>query len=84
MLGLLVRSESSCVRALTTTRSLQSAGADQQQPAVQAGPDHSVLDTMKLLEAGIGPLSQQPMVSVAKTPSMYGNIKLAMLSIPNA
>lgn len=56
------------MRGLTTTHSLKPAGSEQQQSAVQTAPEPSVQDTMRLLEAGIGPLSQQPMVSAAGLP----------------
>lgn len=49
-------------RGLTTSYSLKSA---QQQPATQVPPEHSIQETMRLLEADIGPLSQQPMVCAA-------------------
>jgi hypothetical protein len=54
-------------RQLCTSRSsCQATGTAGQQSADGrvAAADISVLDTVKLLEAGIGPLSQQPMVSV--------------------
>lgn len=58
-----LRTKVSTARSLAAIRSLLSAGADQQQPATQAAAEYSVRDTMKLLEAGIGPLGQLPMVS---------------------
>jgi hypothetical protein len=54
-------------RQLSTSRSsCQATGtAGQQSTDGQvAAADMSVLDTVKLLEAGIGPLSQQPMVRI--------------------
>eukprot|EP00878_Enallax_costatus_P043709 GHUV01051765.1.p1 GENE.GHUV01051765.1~~GHUV01051765.1.p1 ORF type:complete len:243 (+),score=67.17 GHUV01051765.1:356-1084(+) len=62
LVGVLRSCGGSSTRSLATTCSLKSAGADQQQSAAQAAAEHSVLDTMKLLEAGTGPLSQLPMV----------------------